>query len=105
MSSPWVRLGLGAGRGEEQTGADRSSQEQPGAAQERQESPGELWNAPGRAQGDPGHLETDTFGSEGLGAKFGEKPRLLSSEAPKIVQIGSLTRKKHPSDLWSSCVA
>ena len=95
-------LGLGAGRGEEQPGAARSS---PGAAQERQESPGELWNALGRAQDDPGHLETDTFGSEGLGAKFGQKPHLLSSEAPKIVQIGSLTRKKEPSDLWSSCVA
>ena len=95
----WVVSGAWGWEGR---GADRSRQEQPGAAQE---SPGELWNAPGRAQGDPGHLETDTFGSEGLGAKFGEKPRLLSSEAPKIAQIGSLTRKKEPSDLWSSCVA
>ena len=100
-----IALGVLGAWGWEGRGADRSSQEQPGAAQERQESSGELWNAPGRAQGDPGHLETDTFGSEGLGAKFGEKPRLLSSEAPKILQIGSLTRKKHPSDLWSSCVA
>ena len=97
-----VCLGLGGGSSpgaaQEQP---RSSREQPSSL----EQPGELWNAPGRAQGDPGHLETDTFGSEGLGAKFGEKPRLLSSEAPKIAQIGSLTRKKHPSDLWSSCVA
>ena len=56
-----VRLGLGGGSSWEQPGAARSS---PGAAQSSPEQPGELWNSSGRAQGAPGRLENDTFGSE-----------------------------------------
>ena len=55
-----VCLGLGGGRRWEQPGAARSS---PGEA-------GELWNSSGRAQGDPGHLEHDTFGSEPWAPNF-----------------------------------
>ena len=97
-----VCLGLGGGRRWEQPGAARSS---PGAAESSPEQPGELWNSSGRAQGDPGHVENDTFGSEPWGANVRLKPRSLSSEAPQIHQIASLTRKKHQIDLWSSCVA
>ena len=56
-----VCLGLGGGSSQEQPGA---AQEQPRAAESSPEQPGELWNSSGRAQGDPGHLENDTFGSE-----------------------------------------
>ena len=89
----------------EALGAARSSQVQPGAARSSPEEPGELWNSSRRAKADPEHLENDAFGSERWGARFGLKPRPLSSEALKIHQIGSLTRKKHQNDLWSSCVA
>ena len=97
-----VCLGLGGGRRWEQPGAARSS---PGAAESSPEQPGELWNSSGRAQGNPGHLENDTFGSEPWGANFRFKPRSLKSEALQIHQIALLTRKKYQIDLWSSCVA
>ena len=77
-----VCLGLGGGRRWEQPGAARSS---PGAAESSPEQPGELWNSSGRAQGDPGHLENDTFGSEPWGANFRLKPTLGHQKPIKSV--------------------
>ena len=85
--------------------ATRSSQQQPRAAKSSPGEPGELWSASEGAQGEPEHLPYDTFlGDSGLQV-FPCKPRLWSPRAPSILKIGSLTRKKDPSDLWSSCVA
>ena len=55
-------------------GGAGSSQEQlrssPGAARSSLGEAGELWNSFGRAQGDPAHLQNDTFGSEPWAPNF-----------------------------------
>ena len=47
-----------------------SSRSSPGAAESSPEQPGEFWNSSGRALGDPGHLENDSFGSEPWAPNF-----------------------------------